>query len=227
MPSVGTCVPGIRHHGFAQFLICHSNTLDAEHIFGPMPIRLLDLLINTYTKRGSSLCFTFGTIGRGMYAGCHIVQCRGFWLSTIGWLGEPSTGGVIPVSWRDGLTKCKFQKSWMEQTYWRVLVADRDPEGKHPPTWYRRACNELFEKRKHADLDTVQLLRSEEDKGSSISSLTAKFLRRVQTTVWSRRLVILKNDCIGLVPQDTIETDTICILFGCDVPVVFRKHERW
>jgi hypothetical protein len=110
-------------------------------------------------------------------------------------------------------------------TYWRVLVADRDPEGKHPPPWYRRACNELFEKRKHADLDTVQLLRSEEDKGSSISSLTAKFLRRVQTTVWSRRLVILKNDCIGLVPRDTIETDTICILFGCDVPVVLRKHD--
>jgi len=74
----------------------------------------------------------------------------------------------------------------MEQTYWRVLVVDRDLEGKHPPPWYRRDCNELFEERKHADLDTVQLLRSEEDKESLISSLTAKFLRRVRTTaVWT------------------------------------------
>lgn len=44
--------------------------------------------------------------------------------------------------------------------------------------------------------------------------------------IWNRRLVRLKDYSLGLVPERTLRFDRICILFGCDVPVILRKRRN-
>ena len=106
-------------------------------------------------------------------------------------------------------------------------VADRDPRGDHPPLWYRRACDEAFESSQNGLLNTIELLRrlEEKDKYGLASIEMIEFLRRVQAVVWHRRLVRLEDDSLGLVPEGTEKQDRICILFGCDVPVVLRRRD--
>ena len=35
----------------------------------------------------------------------------------------------------------------------------------------------------------------------------------------------VKSNCFGLAPHDSRAGDIVCVLFGCSVPVVLRKHE--
>jgi hypothetical protein len=52
----------------------------------------------------------------------------------------------------------------------------------------------------------------------------------VRDVVWNRRTFEAKRrhgiglPLIGLAPQYAKSGDTICILYGCSVPVVLRKH---
>lgn len=39
-----------------------------------------------------------------------------------------------------------------------------------------------------------------------------------------RKLFTTRRDFLGLAPQESRKGDLICILFGCSVPVILRKH---
>jgi hypothetical protein len=56
-----------------------------------------------------------------------------------------------------------------------------------------------------------------------------QFVERVQQIIWNRRFFLARGIdgkiLYGLCPPTTKETDTICILFGCSVPVLLRKRE--
>lgn len=110
---------------------------------------------------------------------------------------------------------------------WRTLVADRGPDGKNPPTWYRRAClYGLSQGSPDGDINTGQLARDRSQPQSLV-----EYLRRVQSVIWSRKFFASTEDpdaarhLFGLGPRRAEKGDLICILFGCSVPVILRRHE--
>jgi hypothetical protein len=112
---------------------------------------------------------------------------------------------------------------YLEDSYWRTLVVNRDKKGVIAPPWFRDSCQQLYIHHQFENLDTKLLLLQER---KSNSGPTAKFLRRVQAVTWNKRLVRLIDGSLGLVPEDTEPEDSVCILFGCDVPVVLRKQDN-
>ena len=143
---------------------------------------------------------------------------KGFIIDEVRKKGPYAPDGIILNEWLEA-------GGWDDHTaeppdqFWRTLVADRGPNGLNPPTFYPRAC---------------KAARNQSVKGSHISTsslvhygkstIVAKFARRVQEVIWMRRLVTTERDLLGLVPQETKKRDLICILFGCSVPVVLRRH---
>jgi Heterokaryon incompatibility protein (HET) len=152
-----------------------------------------------------------------------VLACKGIQLPSIAWIGDKAGEGRIPSLWSNSFKEAKLGRKYLEEMYWRTLVVDRDPIGNPPPHWYSIACNEAYKLCLNGELDTVTLLQGERNDGEQISSKLKEFLARVQATTWNRRLVRLKDGSLGLVPNRTILWDQICILFGCDVPVVLRR----
>lgn len=49
----------------------------------------------------------------------------------------------------------------------------------------------------------------------------------MQSVVWMRRLMLTRDKSIlGLVPDDAMPGDFVCIVFGCSVPIVLREQEH-
>lgn len=151
-----------------------------------------------------------------------ILSCRGFQLPDISWIGERAANGSIPNSWYSSIKGHIEQKYW-DEMYWRTLVVDRDSRGNPPPHWYSLAYNDAYRLCSDGGLDAKNLLQKQRNDGEQISSKLKEFLERVQAVTWDRRLVRLVDDSLGLVPERTSQYDRICILFGCDVPVVLRR----
>ena len=100
---------------------------------------------------------------------------------------------------------------------WRILVADRDPNGRRPPSWYHQACSEALSNiNGNGDLDTNAVV------AKSKSPLMTRYLQRVRDVTWNRRLIRTKQGRLGLVPAGAEPSDLVCVLFGCSVPVVLR-----
>ena len=102
------------------------------------------------------------------------------------------------------------------------------PNRSNPPLFYPRACKSVFNRSiKHSDISTqIYIVHGK-------SSIVARFCRRVQEVTWMRRLIKTEggkgdNDLprLGLAPYETKKRDLICILYGCSVPVVLRKHHE-
>jgi hypothetical protein len=116
-----------------------------------------------------------------------------------------------------------MEQNYLKEIYWRTLVVDRGSKGNTPPHWYNLACIDAYELCLDGGLNTTKLLQDQKKEDKQISSKLKEFLRRVQAVTWNRRLVRLADDSLGLVPSRTIRYDRVCILFGCDVPVVLRR----
>ncbi|KAI0126039.1 heterokaryon incompatibility protein-domain-containing protein [Xylariales sp. AK1849] len=118
---------------------------------------------------------------------------------------------------------------------WRTLVADRGPDGRNAPTWYKRACAySLLKTSPEGDLNTSKLIERETQPASVV-----EFLKRVQSVVWSRKF--FETDMmsqqfaadgedtaklVGMGSRHIREGDLVCILFGCSVPVILRKLDE-
>jgi hypothetical protein len=157
---------------------------------------------------------------------------EGFEIDTVKEVYEVSRSGNIPKkNWLDAVGWTSLAQNPPEE-FWRTLVADRGPHARNPPTYYPRACRETFQEVTlnaididGTPIDTRQLI----DEGRS--SIVAEFLRRVQAVIWNRRLMHTEGRTdtgprLGLGHQDTKRGDRICILYGCTVPVLLRRHEK-
>lgn len=70
-------------------------------------------------------------------------------------------------------------------------------------------------------IDTEDLLRMD------LPKEVKNFLQIVRDVVWNRRTfrgVGIDGDILGLSPQNARQGDSICILYGCSIPVVMRLH---
>jgi len=113
----------------------------------------------------------------------------------------------------------------VKEAFWRTLIGDRDEQGGPAPSWMRRACEEIYKENGHGDLDTKKLLEVKADQTVALSSNMKSFLKRVQAVTWNRRIIVKDEEPAGLIPADARKDDHVCVLFGCDVPVLLRRHE--
>lgn len=151
----------------------------------------------------------------------------GFVLDAIGEMKSPAYEGIIPSTWAD-LVDWSGPPDPVPDRFWRTLVADRGPGGqKQPPAYFPLACKWVFEqKSKRASLNTNEILTF-----GKCPSIATEFLRRVQSVVWGRKLVVSEGrrgstPLLALVPEEAKESDLICILYGCSVPVVLRRLKK-
>ena len=49
------------------------------------------------------------------------------------------------------------------------------------------------------------------------------FLDRVQAVTWGKRLIKTSSGSLGIAPVQTKNNDLVCILHGCDIPVILRR----
>lgn len=143
---------------------------------------------------------------------------QGFQLDRVNKVEVASQGGAIPKDWVD-------QAGWKDtredppEEFWRTLVADRGRHGRNPPTYYARACKESITKGlRSGALNTTALIND------GRCSVVAEFFRRVQAVIWNRSLMRTEMDHLGIGSKEVKKDDLVCILFGCSVPVVLRRH---
>ncbi|OCL08921.1 hypothetical protein AOQ84DRAFT_363707 [Glonium stellatum] len=79
--------------------------------------------------------------------------------------------------------------------FWRTVVGDRGPDSENAPSWYRRACQHVYRRIGHVDLDTTKMITI------SLSD-DADFLRRMQSVTWGRRFFKTRRGKPGLGPPD-------------------------
>ncbi|KAI4622225.1 hypothetical protein J4E83_004965 [Alternaria metachromatica] len=146
---------------------------------------------------------------------------RGFKLDVIEEVTQVARNGQVPKQWAD-LVDWKDAEKLPPDPFWRTLVANRGKDGKNPPVYYSRACQESFRKGGLGSgaIDTTALIEYERN------SVVAQFCRRVQAVTWNRALVRTKTRKLGIVGKDVQKGDLVCILYGCSVPVVLRESSE-
>jgi Heterokaryon incompatibility protein (HET) len=147
---------------------------------------------------------------------------RGFVLDRVKVKSETAQQGNIPAEWLK-VVQWDHGKAAAPDRFWRTLVADRGPDGGRPPYTYQSAFNYAFQRKgQRGDLNTRELMLF-----GKCPSMAIDFLRRVQSVVWKRGLILTqREDFLGLAPSKAREGDLICILYGCSVPVVLSRKER-
>jgi Heterokaryon incompatibility protein (HET) len=146
---------------------------------------------------------------------------KGFVLDTIAEVFPASQGGAIPQEWIDAVEWPDAPYSDPPDVFWRTLVADRGRDGRNPPVYYSRACQESFLKGGLSSgcVSTSDLINNQR------CSVIAQFCRRVQAVIWNRSLIKTKSGRLGLASKNVQRGDSICVLYGCSVPVVLRKSK--
>lgn len=146
---------------------------------------------------------------------------RGLHIDTISELGPRAEDGIILREWLE-LAQCDVTQKEVPEAFWRTLVADRDPHGTFAPSWYRIAFLYCLLNSPTGNINTHRLIVESEPE----PSLIVDFLFRVQSVIWNRKFLVSKNrNYFGLAPMVAQVGDSICILFGCTVPVVLRRCE--
>ena len=146
---------------------------------------------------------------------------EGFVFDKIAEQEEVSRQGLISPKWLE-LAGWENINNEPPEEFWRTLVADRGPNGQNTQPFYPRACKEAMTRRPpdRGVLDTKAVIEH------GRCSVIAEFLRRVQAVIWNRRLIRTGEDHLGLVHEDSRKGDYICILYGCNVPVVLRRFKK-
>lgn len=135
-----------------------------------------------------------------------IVLCAaGFRLGTIRGVSPRNTGGAI-------LRESLKMGGWngfgqdtdgVPDPIWRTLVADRDQQGRVPPSWYQRACLrclEIADTYNNGDLNVGELLQGD-------AGMLRQYLERVRNVTWNRRF--FTADAIESVPKIVVKANDI------------------
>lgn len=154
------------------------------------------------------------------------LKVKGFQLGTI----EETERVIGPVVSREALKLCGWSKTTgasdaqLDQV-WRVLVANRGPNGTNPPDWYRRACRSCLEWYNKEDEDTFNTNTLKDMDNTPRGKV--EFLKRVQQVLFNRNIITARSSSrglyVGVGPLKSKIGDIVCILYGCSVPVVLSS----
>jgi hypothetical protein len=154
------------------------------------------------------------------YGASYSLFVSGFIIDQVCKVEDASQGGHIPAEWIEA-------GGWMDMNYdppdefWRTLVADRGHNGRNTPSYYPRAFMQSITRGlTSGSLDTTRLI--EEGR----STIVAEFFRRVQSVIWNRSLMKTESGRLGMVSKRARNGDLVCILYGCSVPVILRRHAK-
>lgn len=151
---------------------------------------------------------------------------EGFILTNVDIVAEPARLGGIPKTWTHiaGWDDAVDGETNPPAEFWRTLVADRGKDNRNPPYYYATACKESVRKGglRGGSVDTGALISSERN------SIIAEFCRRVQAVIWNRRLIRTggSGGVLGLAGEHVQKGDSVCIIPGCTVPVILRRHPK-
>ncbi|PQE24952.1 hypothetical protein CJF32_00007294 [Rutstroemia sp. NJR-2017a WRK4] len=126
----------------------------------------------------------------------------------------------------------------LPDTIWRTVCADRDGKGEPAPRSYHLALLNLLQINSEIPeagdsinlLDHISSIDIEEVLDTDIPLYVREFLVVVRDVIWNRRTFrsttnnSKSSPLVGLIPQNAKVGDRICILYGCSVPVVLRRH---
>lgn len=148
---------------------------------------------------------------------------KGFILTEVEKTTDASQSGNIPEEWFKlaGWVTTQSEQEPNEE-FWRTLVADRGKDGRNPPSYYSRACKESVFKGGLASgsVSTSDLINNERN------SIITQFCRRVQAVIWNRQLIKTELGHLGIARKGVRKGDIVCILYGCSVPVILRRHVK-
>jgi hypothetical protein len=179
------------------------------------------------------------------------LSVKGIWLAEVSKRSQRMANAIVTkecldvlscMSPKDGTTPADVQ-----DTIWRTLCANRDAAGNPAPDSFKDALPILMgmANSRHsvqtdvlheanfmehvASIDIEELLDADLDK--SLEHVR-DYMKVVRDTVWNRRAFqatpnkFTSKVLVGLMPQHAHVGDRICILYGCSVPVILRKHEN-
>ncbi|KAG9185945.1 hypothetical protein G6011_02501 [Alternaria panax] len=171
------------------------------------------------------------------------IYVKGAMVGSVSFRTDPFPDGVITKDCLEGLG-WSFDKDAKEITevpdkLWKTLVADRDPQGKRPPYWYKTACQHcLTYQTNNGHINIGTILRRNLRVGSQ--DIVYDYLCRVRAVTWNRSF--LRGDAIcsataetcasdhdelvGFGPPKTEKDDVIAVLYGCSVPVILRPTKN-
>jgi hypothetical protein len=184
----------------------------------------------------------------------HSIFVEGFVLGTIEQLSHPSLKGVIPRYWatlvrnisRSAPTNRRDSRQerrdlWDHpgaEDFWRTLVGDQSWTGRDPPRYYKLILKNEYSGKMDVNLETPINYHK--------CQPAIAVCRRVQAVIWGRKLMSVlyqlrkgraeapefapdeerRVKVLGLAPEQAEKDDLVCILYGCSVPVVLRKHDK-
>ena len=150
--------------------------------------------------------------------GSYILAVDGFIVDTVEEVYHHAMSGNIPYSWLNaGGWKNKDQEP--PEALWRTLVGDRASSGLSPPDhWPLALSTALNQTVRKSSIDTSQLVGNQ-----NTATSVREFLRRVQEVTWGRALIKTIHEHLGLAHETVQKGDSICILYGCSVPVILRS----
>lgn len=138
-----------------------------------------------------------------------------------------ATSGTVPVDWIKAANwvPSESSSSFPPNAFWRTLVGNRNSHGRRAPSHWHRACHDAFRYGPlDNDLDTSDTVMHD------LRPSTRDFVHRMKCVIWNRRLVCLDEQetslSFCLAPEDVREDDLVCVIYGCNVPVVLREESR-
>lgn len=169
----------------------------------------------------------------------HILQAKGCVTGTISTASEDcAVDGIIPWPWRLVLGSLEYSDSYSQfSDFWHVLVGGRTVDGQWPPSTFGSICRCLFQQHYTGLINVPEILEFFQGTSSELLSMPKglladitqcedafDFFQRLQACCCGRRLVAT-SDRIGLVPSNAKRGDLVCVLLGCNVPVILRRMD--
>lgn len=210
------------------------------------PVRLFSGRSTYHATKGSSAVFHFDVNNQNL-------SCQGFRIDGIDGLGESYLEGFENRKHKDAVVQPKGSKNSygseaaLKEALWNTLVGGRDPRGRKAPNDYQLLleCSPKEEQdslmRQSRGMTAFNRLISQSadfriagkklsSYFPSASSSSAESLRdpleQIYRFVRTRRLMVTLKGFIGLVPIDARQGDVVCLLLGCNVPIVLRAVEK-
>jgi hypothetical protein len=171
-----------------------------------------------------------------------LLSVRGILLGEVSKRSQRMANAIITTECLEvlGQTHHKYDSDPLNvlETVWRILCAGWDAMSGPALQTYGLAMIDLV-RMSFSDLELSSLtnlleymssIDIEELMDLNIEEHVKTFLSVVRDVIWNRRAFqsepnsFTKRHLVGLIPQHARIGDQICILYGCSVPVVLRKH---
>ena len=170
----------------------------------------------------------------------HILQAKGCVTGTISAASKNcAVDGIIPWPWQFVLDCPEYSDSYSQfSDFWHVLVGGRTVDGQCPPSTFGSICRCLFQQRSTGLINVPEILEFFQGISSELLSMPKElladitqyedafdFFQRLQACCCGRRLVAASDNRMGLAPSKADIGDLVCVLLGCDVPVILRRMD--